>query len=688
MESVQELDSAPRKAVMETLDKLHDGHASVHVHKLEGVPFVSFNVNQGGLRVICQREGGTLLLFHVGKHDPAYEWARRHKTARIGRHFRLVRTELATDTPGAEHETVSGPLAAVDDACLARFDVGPHAAQALRAVPTDDALIDLLTHFPAHRGEALLSLSLDPSEAPALEAAYRSDAAQAAAESAASSPLASVARDEVNAAQLWTVSPEDEAFRRALSGDFAAWRVFLHPSQAKLVRFSSKGALKITGGPGTGKTVVALHRARHLADTVFTTDPRPVLLTAFSAVLSRQMEEQLKVLAGGPSARVVVRSLTKVAQDVLAAAGRPHALVTELDELWAEALGMDDAGRGRPFYEAEREVVLARADAWTEAEYLKAPRTGRTTRLDRAGRKAIWRVLELFETKLVARGGGDTLVLAREATRALAAGTPSPFSAIVVDEAQDLGPTELRLLARLAGDGTGSIRPNALTLCADGYQRLFRAPVSLLSCGIDTRGRARTLRLNYRTTEPIRRAAVRVVEGSADVVTSESAADGEAEVETSLDGYRALRGGPAPESQKFDTAGKEADWIAKVARESGGSLLVLARTRAWLDALKKLLVNRNLTPRLLGSEDVPQPDDTLLLCTLHRAKGLEAPRVIIAGRQLMPQRFPGGDTADKALWTRKENSLLYVGMTRARDWCAVSSVGERSSGTSEHHALR
>jgi superfamily I DNA/RNA helicase len=250
----------------------------------------------------------------------------------------------------------------------------------------------------------------------------------------------------------------------------------------------------------------------------------------------------------------------------------------------------------------------------------------------------------------------------------------SPYSAIVCDEAQDLGAADLRLLAALSRDtATGTIRPNALTLCGDAYQRLYRAPVPLSACGIDVRGRAKNLKLNYRTTEAIRSAAVRLLSGTPE--------DADATDASTLEGYRALRRGVPPEEHAFPTPEAEADWIASLAKPTKkgepaqGTLLVLARTNDWLDRLEKLLAARGRTPRRLGQNDLPSDDDPLVLCTLHRAKGLEAPRVVLAGRQLVPLKYPGGgDAADRATWDAKEIAALYVGMTRARDWCGVSSV--------------
>jgi superfamily I DNA/RNA helicase len=321
----------------------------------------------------------------------------------------------------------------------------------------------------------------------------------------------------------------------------------------------------------------------------------------------------------------------------------------------AETLGLP-----RRFYAAEREHVVARVAAWTEDQYLVAARVGRPERLDRAKKRAIWRVLDAFERELVDEGGGDAIALGRDAARLA---VDSPWSAVVCDEVQDASATDLRLLSVLAGGN----RPDGLFLCGDGYQRLYTRAVPLSACGIEVRGRSRELRLNYRTTEGIRRAAVDTIAGvEQDALDDEDSAG--------LDGYRSLRGGPAPERKRFPSAEDEARWVAALARP----LLVLTRTRAYRDALAERLRAHGVEVHVLeGRGDLAPAGVTL--CTLHRAKGLEAPSVVIAGAHLVPARFPGGDASDRVAWERGERCLLYVGMTRARDWCAVSRV-EESAG--------
>jgi superfamily I DNA/RNA helicase len=650
-EAVARLAPARQAAVQETLLKLQKGNASVHVHALESLPFVGIAVTRDAMRIVATRDADTLLLLHVDTHDDAYEWARRHRALRIGRVIRVVRTEEASVLAPVEAGTTApGPLASLPDKVFRRFGLDPAAARGFRAIPDEDALLGLAALVAPPLGEALLGLAADPDEEPALLAAFEASA------SAPPVSLSEAVRDPVNAAGIWVPPPGEEALSAALRGDLASWRVFLHPSQLRLVRMRANGPVKVTGGPGTGKTVVAMHRARWLAEA-----GGAVLITAFSRALVDAITPSLTSLcADDPAilARIDVRTTLDVSREVLRRAGRPSAFLDGevVDACWEDAMARDTLDLPLTFYRTERDGVLARNGAWTEEDYLRARRRDSGRPLDRARRRAVWPVLAGFEDALAARGGGDATALARRATDALDAGATSPWSAVVCDEVQDSGPAELRLFAALT---KGSA--NGLFLCGDGHQRLFRTPVSLASCGIDVVGRSRRLRLNYRTTEGIRRAAVALVAGQP-IDTEESGA---------MEGYRSVRAGPPPVERTFTTPAEEAAWIAE---EAAHGLLVLARTRSYLDQLRALLAARGIDARLLSDDEDLGAISGVVLCTLHRSKGLEAPRVILAGMQLVPARWPGEAEGDREAWAHRERSLLYVGTTRARDWCGWSRV--------------
>ena len=673
--SLTKLDNVSQAHVNEALLKVQKGYESIHIHSLEGVPFVSLGINRNAMRIICRRDGDLLIMLHVGLHDPAYEWAKRHKIIKIGKFVRLMRTKIedeAIDTTA--EETTTGPLSAVPLKTFRHFGVESAAATVLRWVPDETSLLELLAFFREPLGEAILNLATDLDNLQQIVADYH-DALKKIKEGASLHvDLKEAVKDPVNA-ENFVVSSSEAFLNSYLSGDFARWRVFLHPSQKRLTELNSKGAYKVTGGPGTGKTVVALHRARFLAEKVFKNDPRPILLTTFSRVLTYELQHSMKLLCQDKPelmSRFEIKTLTRVAQDLLSCADSPHTFLNKdvVSDCWRHALKSEVLGLDDKFYASEREHVIARQGAWTENQYFRASRAGRKGRLDRVKKRKVWEVIKAFEERLKHFGGGDTHTLAREATMLVASGqTTQPYAAVICDELQDVSASDLRLLAALVRDKeSGKTWANGLFVVGDSYQSLYRQPVALSRCGIAITGRSSILKRNYRTTEGIRRAAIQAVKG----VTFTQQED---ELQGDLfSGYVSSRQGPAPEEFQFKTPEAEADWIADRAKEQG-QLLILTRTNNWRNKLAEKLRTRGLRPKVLEGQDKLNSDDLLVLSTLHRSKGLEAPRVIIAGSHQLPQPWHGkGDSGEKSVWERQEKCLLYVGMTRARDWCAKTSV--------------
>lgn len=664
------LDATSVKHVLDAIGKLQNGHGSVHLHGLETSPHKSFGVNRNALRVICSQEGEQLLLLWVDAHDDAYRWAERHQVRQVGSVIRIVETvEDDSEAVAVTADEAPGPLAYLRAKDLRHLEVDARAARLFTSVRDEDELMELAYQLREPLASALLALG---DQRPLDEVVRNYEAAKT--EGRRATTLAEALRAPENSQHISILPPGEDALARALSGSLEDWQVFLHPSQRRLVTKDVAGPMRITGGPGTGKTVVCLHRARHLAETVFADDPRPVLLTAFSKPLAKRTRAQLVQLCGVESPlidRIAVRTVVGVAQDILRTAGRDDVFLARDDTsaAWEEAMQQESLDMPRSFYVEERHEVLARHDAWTETRYLSQSRTGRGAALSRKQRKAVWKVLAAFEAACRRRGGVDRIGVAREAARAIASGeAPAPFAAIVVDEAQDCSPGDLRLFAELTR-GEGGARPNALTLAGDGYQRIFERPVPLSHCGIDIRGRSWRLHLNYRTTEPIRREAVALIRSHPpDALHEDEPASGDPR-------DRSLRGGAAPVHETFASAEAEAGWVADRFEARGDSTwLVLARTNDALDAVEAELTRRKHPVRRLTGDDETMPHPGVALATLHRAKGLEAPNVVIVGAERVPMRKPADVPMDGEAWRQQEMSLMYVGMTRARDWCAVTRV--------------
>ncbi|MDX9719897.1 MAG: UvrD-helicase domain-containing protein [Myxococcota bacterium] len=658
------------------IEALRKGLPGVKLHDVGH--FKGFHAAGKAVVVVCVQEGPQLVLFHTAPHDEGYNWGKRHKFTLVhdAMVLRTLKCETASDEQPGDFVApiVPKPLKGLRTKDLGLFGVPERAAAYLLDVPDEECLFELTECFKPALGNALLDLWDEPD---ALDKVLR-DFEDYNAVADKPVDLSTAIANPRNAHLVWSPPQSEQGLLAALQGDFEAWRVFLHPSQRRVVERNTKGAFKLSGGPGTGKTVVAVHRARHLAEHVFADDPRKILLVSFSNALAAELRSLLERLcADKPSllARFEVQTLSGTAKSLLEKAGISRQLLSNVEDCWKAAMAAETLGLPESFYRSEREHVVIAQGAWNRTQYVQVRRTGRSLRLsDRKQRLAVMAVLEAFEAAMLELHGGDDAALAREATVLLRSGKlASPYAAVICDELQDAGAAQLRMLAALTADADeGKTRPNALFLCGDGHQRLYTSPVSLKQCGIDIVGRSASLKLNYRTTEGIRRHAMGLVEGlEADALEQETG--------DSLSSYRSLRGGPPPVEHKAASLDEEAEWIASLvsgAEAAPSLLLVLARTKDYLQQLKARLVALGQAPRLLEANESLTAADRLVLCTLHRSKGLEAPRVVIAGAQLIPARYPGkGDDSDRALWGRKETCLLYVGLTRARDWCAVSRVG-------------
>jgi hypothetical protein len=603
--SLVKLDHLQQSHVLRAVLKLQKGLEAPHLHKLESLPFHAFGVNQQALRVICKRDSGLLILLHVAAHDDAYRWATRHTVKQIGHYVRLIRTttEDAADAQ-PDHTAPDGPLRGVPDKTFRHFKLSPGVAEVLRGVPDEATLIDLLQCFHEHLAMALLGLYTDPGD---LNRLVREFEEQRRAEREQPQPVETVSLREaiqapINSEAFWLAPTDSALLELALSRPLEAWRVFLHPSQKRQVTRHARGAAKVTGGPGTGKSVVALHRVRHLLEHVFPGQTGTILLTTFSRVLAGELRRSMSLLCldnPGLMDRIEVKTVTRVAQDILASGGQPFTFLEEAvtDACWMQAMRVEGLGRKESFYRAEWEHVVARNGAWTATQYMSTRRTGRRSRIDRVARRKVWKVLEAFEAALASRSGGDGAQLARQATDLIARGkVPSPYLAVVCDEQQDVSASDLRLMAALTRDSTsGKTGANSLFLVGDNYQSLYRSPVVLSRCGIEIRGRSSTLRRNYRTTEGIRREAIAVVKG---IRFHEGEDDGEHDP---LKNNVSVRGGPRPLRETFPSPEDEADWIARQASEGDRwPLLILARTNRWLDALEDRLRMRGVPIKRLG----------------------------------------------------------------------------------------
>ncbi|MBO9505155.1 DEAD/DEAH box helicase [Qipengyuania flava] len=613
------------------------------------------------LRIILRREGEDNLLAYVGHHNDAYRWAERRKFIPHERSGAMQIVEViegqekaepeygdhssATETAG---EVVQPFWSLTDDQLL---DVGVPREWLSHVQEMPEAEIDsLFDRLPAEAAEALYDFATGGK----LE-----DHTVTPAEPGAD-PYA-----HPDAQRRFRVFDNVDELTAALDAPFEKWAVFLHPAQRELVQRKVTGPTRVTGSAGTGKTIVALHRAVHLADQ---SETARVLLTTFSPKLARALSAKLLIQTQAASElreRVTVRPLNDAAEQLYSQQFGEPDLVDDggIRELIGEAISVGLGGDLTPQFLLEEWQELV--DAWGVIDpdsYATLPRIGRRTRLGPKQREAAWTVFNHVRTQMAERGLVSRAMIYNRLTRWLEDGGTIPFEHVVVDEAQDLTVAQVRFLAAV-----GNGRDDALFLAGDIGQRIFRLPFSWAKLGLDIRGRSHSLRVNYRTSHQIRAMADRLLPPA---ITD---LDG---VEEGRRGTVSIFDGPVPEVRLLDDTEAETEFVSNWLQRCMTSgipskqIALLVRGPDQLERARKVAENA-----VAASSDFEPP----IVTVMHDAKGLEfrAVAVMACDEDVIPdpQRLASiGDVAEMESVYETERHLLYVACTRARDQLLVSGV--------------
>ena len=576
------------------------------------------------------------------------------------------------------------------------------------AAQRESQLLDLAsTARVSWQGEALLNLATGATIEEIREDFGLRPSRDVSAEPTDADLIAGLRTRAARSTFTWLESDED--LRRAIEGlSFAEWQLFLHPQQRALVERRANGPMRVSGGAGTGKTVIAVHRAVELAkrDKAGGLEPR-ILLTTYTRNLAddlrrqvAQLEPRLPFTEKLSEPGVMVSGLDRVARMILQHAGakispiaqevigqpRGRVLTYPRENVWQEVLTLmgdelPEGLRSADFLESEYELIVLPQRVTTLKQYLRVRRPGRGVALDRSKRAAVWKAMERYRDR-----SADLGVTSFDEQLALAAawldqeatlGTPRPFRHVLVDEAQDLTPAHLQLLRALVEPG-----PDDLFLAEDSHQRIYGKKITLSHYGIQVRGRSRRLTRNYRTT----RQNLDVAFGILDPGTYEDM-EGQAEEHH----YVSPRSGPEPlllhATDRADELSKAAElltvWLEQD-RDSEDSapesIAILVRDRYQRDAVVNGLAQHGIEVRAVDREAAGRGRPVVM--TMHRAKGLEFRKILLFDvsknaipRPLRDQQYSDADRDDALL---RERSLLYVAATRARDQLAISWSGEAS----------
>lgn len=650
--------------------QLNPAHPSFQMHRLTNnrdPNFWSVRVNQD-IRIIIHKTDASFMLAYVDHHDKAYAWAERRRIEahprtgaiqivevherieEIEPRFSLSGTASASPTTAAAEPAIFAGLS--EDALM---DVGvPTDWIAEVRTWTELRFYEMGDRLPAEASEALLD--------------YAATGQLPTPQPATADPFAHP--DTLRRVQA--ITSEDE-LRLALDFPWDKWSVFLHPSQREVVNRDFTGPARVTGTAGTGKTIVALHRAaRAVRD-----DPQArVLLTSFSRPLANALRAKLTILLADHAPtlnRVSVASFEDAASELyqLATGRRPMIAKIEIQQAAVERavteLGYTDLPSRFAFAEW-RHVV----DAWNLTDldsYANVPRVGRKNRLGTKQREKLWPVIEATRQALAKRQFLTPSQLYAAVETIWRERDKKPFTHIIVDEAQDLGVAELRMMGALASG------PNALFFAGDLGQRIFQLPFSWAALGVDVRGRSYSLRINYRTSRQIREAADRLLPPKVRDV------DG---TEDDRTGAQSVFEGPSPTIDECVDEANEVEIVAghlqtALAKGIGASEIgIFVRSGEYLPRARAAVVAAGLEARQL-TEHVEDAQDRISIGTMHLAKGLEFKLVIVMAcdDDALPLQSRVGEATDEdELNTifETERHLFYVACTRARDHLHVSGV--------------
>lgn len=667
-DSLARLAGEEQKAVKTTAFdlQLDPANPGMQFHKLERTKdrcFWSVRVNDD-IRLIVHRTDQSLLLCYVDHHDAAYSWAERRRlsvhpktgAAQLVEIREMVREITIPKYVETQVETAAKPplFADFSDDDLLSYGVPSEWFGEVREA-NEDTLLELALHLPGEAAEALLSLAVGetPEVAPTVVGG--------------ADPF-----NHPDAQRRFRVMSNVEELERALSYPWDKWAVFLHPAQRELVERSFNGPARVSGSAGTGKTVVALHRAVHLARS---TPNARVLLTTFSDTLAHALKGKLvSLISNEPhlGERLEVHSMQAIGQRLYELNfGCPNIVSEEIiEQLLLEATREAEVDRfSLRFLMSEWLDVV---DAWqleTWEEYRDVMRLGRKTRLPERQRAALWKVFSRVQAGLKDKN----LITYSQLFSQLAscfAGRPSPFEFVVVDEAQDVSVAQLRFLASL-----GAGRPNSLFFAGDLGQRIFQQPFSWKALGVDIRGRSSALRINYRTSHQIRMKADQLLDPEL------TDADGNLEKRR---GTISVFNGPVPVIRVLDSQDEEIDtvgqWLAERLEErvAAHEIGIFVRSAAEIERARAAVEEAGIPFRVLD-ERLGATSGYASVSTMHLAKGLEfrAVAVMACDDEVIPlqERIEAiADEADLEEVYNTERHLLYVACTRARDYLLVTGV--------------
>jgi len=623
------------------------------------------------------QKGDVFILVWVDHHDEAMDWAKR-KTFDINPKTGALQVYELEEIKKVKKKYDDNEEKEIDhytlfetfpDQELIKTGLPKILLPTIKAIKTAEQLDDLQGYIPEEAYEALFWIA---------NLGYSVDQAITEVSSSIQDDVDTedfeLALEHPDSKRRFAVVKSVDEMVKMLNAPLEKWRVFLHPTQSNLVTKKYNGSARVLGGAGTGKTVVAIHRAHYLAKTYLSKDNEKILFTTYNKTLAKNIKKNLRHICGDEVKNIEVIHLHSWASQYLKSQGVEFKVAdqNEINQCWRNtfrAVGSGDWTEA--FIKSEWEHVIQANGIREKSAYLRIPRVGRGKRLSRPKRAEIWDIFEEYIHNISSVDKIEWIDLIRETRKYIEQNNYAfPYKSIVVDETQDFHPEELKLIRAIIPG-----QENDIFLVGDAHQRIYGQPVVLSRCGINIRGRSKKLKINYRTTEEIRNLATSIL---FDVPID----DMDGQFDESL-GYKSLLHGPAPQIIQFKTLDEEIDYlqsaILKLVEDvEPSTICIVARTHSQINNYFHNL--DSLSIKFISLEEEKGNQGAIRFGTMHRVKGLEFHHMFIVGvnNGVVPLEFEEVDLMDENYYIR-EKCLLHVAATRARDSLTITSYGTPST---------
>jgi superfamily I DNA/RNA helicase/mRNA-degrading endonuclease RelE of RelBE toxin-antitoxin system len=647
----------------------------------------SVRIDQNYRGIILKPEvGNAYVLLWVDTHDEAYRWASNRRVAinpETGslQVFQVEESRVTETTPFKENRS-NALFRNVSAKEFRKLGVPDDLLSIVGALTSEDELDQVAAKLPQEATEGLYMVAAGYSiEEALMELEHK------VSEVTVDTTNFNTALDNPDSRRRFYVVDDAVELAEILNAPLEQWRVFLHPSQRAIVEIDANGPIKVLGGAGTGKTVVAMHRAKYLAQKIFSGNNDRILFTTFTKNLAADILENLRTICTAETLkRIEVVNLDAWVSQFLSKHGYTHTVVFESEtaSLWDAAMNEADPtlGLSSEFYRSEWQQVIQANGISSLEEYLRVPRIGRGKSLSRIERQSAWKVFEGYRAELNRKGFKELTDAVRDARLLLnKLGDILPYRTVIVDEAQDMGTEAFKLLRAIIPPQRIQLK-NDLFIVGDAHQRIYGHRVVLSKCGIETRGRSRKLRINYRTTDETQKWATAILLGK----TIDDLDGGN----DSNKGYTSLLHGDKPVLRTFPSFSEETKAIIETVKELQArnvefkNICLIARTNDLVLQYEGALRASGMdTYRIQRSESENRKQNGIRLATMHRVKGIEFDYVIIAGVNdgivpLSQSLQSANDVTEREERELNERSLLYVSATRAKKSVFVTSFGYSS----------